>query len=32
MGPPIALPVARKLEATRMLAKAFRDFIGRPAG
>jgi hypothetical protein len=28
MGPPIALPLADKLSATRKLAAAFRDFVG----
>jgi hypothetical protein len=32
MGPPIALPLADKLEATRLLAQAFRDFVSRTVG
>ncbi len=30
MGPPTALPLADKLQATRILAKAFRRFAARP--
>ncbi len=30
MGPPTALPLADKLQATRILAKAFRRFVVRP--
>lgn len=30
MGPPIALALPEKVEATRMLAQAFRDFVSRP--
>jgi hypothetical protein len=28
MGPPTALPLADKLAATRLLARAFREFVG----
>jgi hypothetical protein len=31
MGPPITLNLADKLEATRLLARAFRDFVRGPA-
>jgi hypothetical protein len=31
MGPPTALPLADKLHATRILAKAFRAFAVRPS-
>jgi hypothetical protein len=31
MGPPTALPLADKLAATRMLARALREFIGLPS-
>lgn len=30
MGPPIALPLADKMVATRLLAEAFRDFVAAP--
>lgn len=30
MGPPIALNLPDKLKATRLLAAAFRDYLGRP--
>lgn len=31
MGPPIALNLADKLKATRLIAEAFRDYVDRPS-